>query len=103
MGKEVGVPVESLNPLSVLLNNVLQFISGLAGAGFTIAFIIYGFKLAGSASNPAARANSITGLWWTGLGAIISFGAPFIIRMLQDIADEVGAPLDVLIVLLAMG
>jgi TRAP-type C4-dicarboxylate transport system permease small subunit len=80
--------MEALSPLEELLRSVLTFVSGLAGVGFTIAFVIYGFKLAGSASNPAARANSVTGLWWTVMGAIVSFGAFFIVRLLEDIARD---------------
>ena len=79
----------ALSPLEQLLRSILTFVTGIAGVGFTIAFIVYGFKLATSASNPAARANSVTGLWWTIMGALVSFGAFFIVRLLQDIARDV--------------
>jgi len=91
--------MEALNPISLLIGNIMKFISGLAGTAFTIAFIIYGFKLATSSGNPAARANAVTGLWFTALGAIISFGAPFIISMLQGIANDVSASLSMLMLL----
>lgn len=79
----------AFEPLRGLLEGTMGFISGIAGVGFTIAFIIYGFKLASSAGNPAARANAISGLWFTGLGAIVSFGAPFIVRMLAELMAQV--------------
>lgn len=68
------------------LENIASILTTVAGIGFTIAFIIYGFKLATSAGNPQTRSNSIAGLWWTALGAIVSFGAYFIIEILKDIA-----------------
>ncbi len=83
--------MSSLEPIELLLRNFLTFLSGLAGVGFTIAFVIYGFKPAGSAGNPAARANSISGLWWTGLGALVSFGASFIVSILSDLTSEVSS------------
>ena len=81
--------MDALTPLQTFLSNLASFIAGLAGICFTIAFIIYGIKLAGSAGNPPARANAIAGPWWTVIGAIVSFGAYFIVDMLKGVAGSV--------------
>lgn len=83
-------PWEEMNPIVQLINKVVGFLSFIAGSIFTIVFIIYGFKLAGSAGNPTARANAITGLWWTGLGALVSFGSKFIVSLLTGVSKGVG-------------
>lgn len=77
-----------LGGLKRLIDDVVSFIAGLAAAVFTIIFIVYGFKLAGSSGNPQARANAITGMWWSGLGALLAFGAVGIANVLKGISTD---------------
>lgn len=78
----------SLNDITAIVRNVANWLLGLAGAFFVIMFILKGFKLATSAGNPRDRADAIGGLLWTGVGAIVTFGAWFLVGIVMGIGQS---------------
>lgn len=77
----------SLSEITAIVRNVATWLLGLAGAFFVIMFILKGFKLATTAGNPRERADAIGGLLWTGVGAIVTFGAAFLVGIVMGIGQ----------------
>ena len=77
-----------LDGLANLIAAIAGWLLGIATTVFSLIFIFYGFKLAGSGGNPAARSSAISGMMWSGIGALIAFGAFGLANVFDDIADE---------------
>ena len=77
-----------LADITTVVQRAAGWLLGLAGAFFVIMFMMKGFKLATTAGNPRDRADAIGGLLWTGVGAIVTFGAWFLVGVVMGIGED---------------
>ena len=68
-----GLPEGSGDAWTTLFDEYRSVIAGISGVGaltMIVFFIIQFIKLAGSANNPQARSQALTGVLWTGFAAV---------------------------------
>jgi len=77
-----------LSTITSIIGRLAGWLLGIAGAFFVIMFMIKGFKLATTAGNPRERVEAINGLLWTGVGAVVTFGAWFLVGVVMGIGND---------------
>jgi len=79
---------KGLSEIAGLGLTIIRFVEGMAGIVVVGAFVWNGYKLALSSANPQARQESISGMLYTCIAAVIVFGAWKLTAVLQDIATK---------------
>jgi len=80
--------IEELQPVVDIMRQVLTFLLSIAGGYFILMLIINSFKLASSTGRPDKRSDAITSLMFNILGAIVCFGAAYLVHLAQVLVED---------------
>jgi hypothetical protein len=84
---------QNLEGITAFIGSVARWLTAIAGTIFGILFVLKGIKLASSSGNPNSKADAIGGLMWTGIGAIVAFGASYLVGVAMGIGQNPAGPL----------